>query len=343
MVSAMRAFGLGMALCLVGLAMTGCGKGATPTGADREGATTDTATVDGRRYLVIFSQCNNAEPYRAAQNALLKQVCAQHADIDLTIMDGEQSNSRQIGQIETAIRQRPDLLIVAPNERGPLTAIMGRAVAAGIPTICLERDIVEPNYTTYIKCDNYTIGQMAGQFILDHLTEKYGEPRGAIVDMRGLLGVEGEINRHQGARDVLEEHEGIRFVHEAVADWLQSRARERMTEILRAQPEIDVVYGHNDPMAVGAYLAAKELGRDEAMIFVGVDGLGGPAGGIRKVMDGVLAATFIYPLCVDKAMEVGNRIMREPDFVPEKEYVMESTMITADNAAEWYEKVTVAE
>jgi hypothetical protein len=57
-------------------------------------------------------------------------------------------------------------------------------------------------------------------------------------------------------------------------------------EVLRAQPSIDVVYGHNDPMAIGAYLAAKELGRDKDMIFVGVDGLGGPAGGIKKVMDG---------------------------------------------------------
>ena len=42
------------------------------------------------------------------------------------------------------------------------------------------------------------------------------------------------------------------------------------------------------------------------MIFVGVDGLGGPAGGIKKVMDGVLAATFVYPLCVDKAVEIGQ-------------------------------------
>ena len=64
-----------------------------------------------------------------------------------------------------------------------------------------------------------------------------------------------------------------------------------MTEVLRRQPKIDMVYEHNDPMAIGAYLAAKELGREKEMIFVGVDGLGGSAGGIRKVMDGILAAT----------------------------------------------------
>ena len=109
-----------------------------------------------------------------------------------------------------------------------------------------------------------------------------------------------------------------------------------MTEVLRAQPKIDVVYGHNDPMAVGAYLAAKELGREKEMIFVGVDGLGGEAGGIKKVMDGVLAATFVYPLCVDKSVEIGNRILHEPGFRPEKEYVIESTMVTPENAASLY-------
>ena len=72
------------------------------------------------------------------------------------------------------------------------------------------------------------------------------------------------------------------------------------------------------------------------MIFVGVDGLGGPAGGIQKVIDGVLAATFVYPLCVDKAVEIGRRMLHEPGFQPEKEYVLESLMVTKENAAEMY-------
>jgi len=229
---------------------------------------------------------------------------------------------------------------VAPNERAPLTAVMGKAMAAGIRTICLERDIVEPNYTTYIACDNRAIGRMAGEFIVDRLKIRYGKPRGKIVELKGLLGVEAQINRHGGAHEVFDKYPDIKVVHEAVADWLQSKARERMLEILRAQPEIDVVYGHNDPMAVGAYLAAQELGREKQMIFVGVDGLGGPAGGIKKVMDGVLAATFYYPLAVDKAMEIGNRMLREPGFKPEKTYVLSSEIITQENAAKMYDKLS---
>ncbi|MCB9768355.1 MAG: substrate-binding domain-containing protein [Candidatus Omnitrophica bacterium] len=325
-------------LFLVPFLLFGCGKPA-PEGSDD--LSVEISAPESPQYLVVFSQCNNAEPYRAAQNKLMEKLWGDYDNVELEIMDAQQDNSKQISQIETAIRKKPDLLIVAPNERGPLTEIMGKAMQANIPTICLERDIVEPNYTTFIKCDNFAIAQKAGEYVEKYLTEKNGEPKGKIVELRGLLGVDAEVQRYEGFHEVLDKHEGVEFVQEAVADWLQSKGRERMTEILRAQPEIDVVYGHNDPMAVGAYLAAKDLGREKEMIFVGVDGLGGNAGGIKKVMDGVLALTFIYPLCVDKAVEVGHQILTDPDFAPEETYVMESTMITPENAAEMYEKYTL--
>jgi len=158
--------------------------------------------------------------------------------------------------------------------------------------------------------------------------------------MRGLLGVEGEIKRDSGAKEVFASHPEIQIVAEPVADWIQAKAKDRMTEVLRAQPSIDVVYGHNDPMAIGAYLAAKELGRDTEMIFVGVDGLGGPAGGIKKVMDGVLAATFVYPLCVDKAVEIAVKMLRDPSFRPDREYTLASTMVTPENAAKLFTQLT---
>jgi ribose transport system substrate-binding protein len=296
-----------------------------------------------KEYFVAFSQCNNAEPYRAAQNTLVKKLWAKYGDVKFVIADAGQDDNKQIAQIDTFIRQSPDLLIVAPNERAPLTAVMGRAVQAGIPVICLERDILQPNYTTFIGADNREIGRKAGQFIVDFLTRKYGRPQGDVVQIKGLLGVEGEIMRNKGAQEIFATHPEIKIVHEAVADWIQAKAKERMTEALRANPKIDAVYAHNDPMAIGAYLAARELGRDKEMIFVGVDGLGGPNGGIKKVMDGVLAATFVYPLCVDKAVEVGNQILRDRQFKPEKTYILHSVMITPEDAAAAYKEFSESE
>lgn len=292
--------------------------------------------ADGKK-LVIFSQCNNAEPYRAAQNASFQALWAQYPEVTFEIMDAQQDNSTQVSQIETAIRREPDLLIVAPNERAPLNDVVGRAKRAGIPVICLERDIENhDNFTTWIMSDNYSIGKLAGEFIADYLTKKYGEPRGNVVDMQGLLGVEGETNRNNGAWDVLKAYPNIRQVAKAECSWLQDQAKDRMTEILRTQDQIDVLYGHNDPMAVGAYIAAQALGREKEMIFIGVDGLNGPEGAIKKVLDGMMAATFTYPLCTDKAVEIGYKILTDPSFTPEKQYEVTSQMVTAANAAQLY-------
>jgi len=292
-----------------------------------------TKAPEKKQFFVAFSQCNNAEPYRAAQNALMQKLFDQAGDVKLVIADAQQDNSKQVAQVETFIRQKPDLLIVAPNERAALTAVMGQAVEAKIPTICLERDILQPNYTSYVHSDNLEIGRLAGQYIVEQLQKKNGKPAGNIVQMRGLLGVEGEIKRDSGAKEVFAKYPGIKIIAEPVADWIQAKAKDRMTEVLRSQPKIDVVYGHNDPMAIGAYLAAKELNRDKEMLFVGVDGLGGDAGGIKKVVDGVLGATFVYPLCVDKTVEIALKMFRDPAFKPEKEYNLPSTLVTPANAA----------
>src|SRR5450631_3695323 len=255
------------------------------------------------KYTVVFSQCNNAEPYRAAQNAAMKKLWGEQPDVRLVVMDAQQDSVRQIAEIETAIRMKPQLLIVAPNERAPLTMVMKQAMDAGIPVLCLERDIVEPHYTSWIRVDNRAIGKLIGQYVVDYLTKKYGEPKGTIVELAGLKGVEAEGNRKLGAHDVWNAYPNIKVATEAVANWSQSQAKDRMTEILSAVSQIDVVYGRNDPMAVGAYLAARERGRDKEMIFVGIAGLAGEAGGVNKVQEGILSATCIYPLCVDKAVE----------------------------------------
>jgi ribose transport system substrate-binding protein len=316
------------------LLMSGCGPSShTGPASSTPGSATATAPAPApAKRLVIFSQCNNAEPYRAAQNKRLEELLSRDASIKLAIYDGQADAAKQISQIENAIRQKPDLLIVAPLQRDSLSRVMGEAMKAGIPTLCLERDIVEPNYTSWIRCDNFKIGELAGQWIVDHLTRKNGEPRGNLVELRGMQGVEGAINRHAGAFSVLTNHPKIKVIHDATANWFQPQAMDRMTEALNAHPTgIDVVYGHNDPMAYGAYLAAREKGRTKEMVFVGVDGL--PHEGAKYVQDGVLGVTFEYPLCVDKAAEIGLRILNEPGFKPEKTYLMESRIITRPNDA----------
>lgn len=322
-------------LAILGASVLGCGQqqNATDGGKAAGGNATGAKT-----YRIAFSQCNSAEPYRTVQNNIFKRDIKKYGDqYQLVIQDALQDNSKQIAQIENMILQGVDLLIVAPNEAAPLTPVVKKAHDAGIKVICLERNLVEPVYDMFVGADNVVIGEMAGQFVKDYL-EKNQIENPVVVEMKGLLGTKPQDERHEGARKYIDTVEGVTVIEE-VANWLQDEAKKRMETLLQANPKIDVVYAHNDPMAVGCYLAARDAGREKEMIFVGVDGLGGPAGGVKKVMDGVLACTFVYPPCASEALEYGIKLLNGEE-VP-KEVILKPTKVTPENAAEIYKKVTV--
>ncbi len=116
---------------------------------------------------------------------------------------------------------------------------MGQAMEAHIPVICLERDILQPNYTTYVHSDNMEIGRLAGQFIVDVLTKNMAPAKGNVVQMRGLLGVEGEIKRDgpERRRNPGEISRTSTLWPRPVADWILAKSKDGMTEVLRAQPK----------------------------------------------------------------------------------------------------------
>jgi len=107
----------------------------------------------------------------------------------------------------------------------------------------------------------------------------------------------------------------------------------QMESALAAHPHIDLVYAHNDPMAAGAFLAAKAKGRENEMKFVGIDALPGLDGGIQMVADGRLAATFVYPTGGKEAVEIADRVLKGEQ-VPHK-IVLDTAMVTKDNVAQF--------
>lgn len=290
-----------------------------------------------KKFKIAFSQCNSAEPYRTAQNNIMKREIAKYPDCELVVQDAQQSNAKQIAQIENFILQGVDVLIVAPNEAAPITAPVKKAKEKGIKVVCLERNLLEPAYDIFVGANNVTIGEMAGQFVADYVRQK-GIASPVIVELKGLLGTKPQEERHEGAREYMDHIPGVKVI-EDVADWIQNEALKRMETILQANPKIDVVYAHNDPMAVGAYWAAKNAGREKEMIFVGVDALGGPDGGIKRVLDGQLACTFYYPTCAAEGLEHAVKLARG-ESVP-NEVILDPARITIENAQEWYDKVTV--
>ena len=110
-------------------------------------------------------------------------------------------------------------------------------------------------------------------------------------------------------REAIAAFPGVHIVHDPVANWLREEAMTQMEIALAAHDHIDLVYAHNDPMAIGAYLAAKAKGRDREMKFIGIDALPGPDGGRQAVADGRLEATFVYPTGGRQAVELAAQIL----------------------------------
>jgi ribose transport system substrate-binding protein len=110
-------------------------------------------------------------------------------------------------------------------------------------------------------------------------------------------------------REVIAKYPGITIIHDPVANWLREEAMAQMEMALAAHPRIDLVYAHNDPMAVGAWLAARAKNREKEMTFVGIDALPGLDGGRQAVADGKLDATFVYPTGGKEAVELAAQIL----------------------------------
>lgn len=226
-------------------------------------------------------------------------------EIEIVYADAQQDNAKQVADVESFLRQRVDLLMISPNEATPLTPVVRRAFEQGTPVIVIDRAIDGTTYTVFIGADNRAIGRQAGEYIVEVLGGT-----GAMVEIKGLPGSPPARDRSEGMREVVARYPDIRIIHDPVANWLREEAMTQMEMALAAHERIDLVYGHNDPMAVGAWLAAKAKGREREMKFVGIDALPGLDGGRQAVADGKLDATFVYPTGGRQAVEAAARILK---------------------------------
>lgn len=280
------------------------------------------------KYVIGFSQCNSAEPWREAMNKKMQEEAEKHPEIELMISDAQQDNSKQVADIENFIVSEVDLLIVSPNEAKPLTGVVEKAFEKGIPVIVIDRKIESEKYTTFIGADNEVIGKAAGEYAAKLLNGK-----GKIVEIWGLKGSTPAIERHNGFMQGIVDFPDIEIIYEQDGEWLRRRGQEIMENALQSLEEIDLVYAHNDPMAMGAFLAAKNLNRADNIFFLGIDGLPGAEGGAQAVLNGELDATFLYPTGGGKAILTALDILNGKE-VPKK-IDLETVTISPDNAEQY--------
>ena len=279
-------------------------------------------------FVIGMSQCNLGEPWRVQMNADIQREAEKHPKITVVFKDAQNDTLKQRAHIEEFVNQGVDVLLCSPKEAAPLTEPLKKAYEAGIPVIVLDRAVMGEAFTQFIGADNKLIGEAAGRWVVQKLAGK-----GKIVELKGLMTSVPGQDRNSGFRKGIAGSD-IEVVFEADMAWLGPKAREEMESALARFDTIDLVYGHNDPAAQGAWLAARAAGREKDMLFVGIDGL--PQEGMVMVRDGVLDVCFEYPTGGDQAIKTALEILAGQD-VP-KAVVLSSRYFTADNlegGGEW--------
>ena len=297
------------------------------------GTVTVSAAEKKDKYVIGMSQCNLGEPWRVAMNDQIAMAAEKHPEFEVIFADAAQDNSKQIADIENFVQMGVDLIITSPNEATPLTNAVSAAYDAGIPVILLDRKIDGDKYTQFIGADNVDMGRIAGEYVADTLLPDGGK----VCEIKGLEGTSGGIDIDNGFREGIKKNDKIEIVAVNNADWLREKAITVAEEMLQTNDEIDLFLALNDPMAEGAYIAAKNAGREGDILFVGFDGLPTPDGGIRSVMDGRLSMTQVYPTGGTEAIESAYQLLVEGKEL-DKTLTLTSEIVTPDNAEELLEK-----
>ncbi|HML21604.1 MAG TPA: substrate-binding domain-containing protein [Aggregatilinea sp.] len=285
-------------------------------------------------YVIGMSQANRAEPWREAMDSQIAAAAEDYPDVEVIFQDAAQDNADQVSDVENLLTQGIDLLIISPNEAAPLNEIVREAWESCVPVIVLDRNLVDPNYSMFIGADNVAIGKAAGEYVAKWCADNGHDPC-EIAEIRGLEGAPPAKDRGDGFRMGLEAgglDPDAAIIFSQNADWLRERAVPAAAAAFQAYPEVNVLYGHNDPMAEGAYIAAQDAGVDvSSILFVGIDALPTPDGGIMSVLEGRLGVTFVYPTGGRQAIDWAHRILAD-HIVPPQWVVLPFDTVSPDNA-----------
>ncbi|MFR1133875.1 MULTISPECIES: substrate-binding domain-containing protein [Bacteroides] len=279
---------------------------------------------DTHRFRIGVAQCSD-DSWRHKMNDEILREAMFYDGVSVEIRSAADDNRKQAEDVHYFIDEGVDLLIISANEAAPMTPIVEEAYQKGIPVILVDRKILSDKYTAYIGADNYEIGRAVGNYIASSLKGK-----GNVVELTGLGGSTPAMERHQGFMAAISNFPDIKLIDKADAAWEREPAEVEMDSMLRRHPKIDAVYAHNDRIAPGAYQAAKKVGREKEMIFVGIDALPGKGNGLEMVLDSVLNATFIYPTNGDKVMQLAMNILEKKPYP--RETVMNTAVVDRTNA-----------
>ncbi|MGC9152026.1 MAG: substrate-binding domain-containing protein [Microbacter sp.] len=277
-----------------------------------------------RTFVIGVSQCSDDAWRRTMNNEMLREASF-YPNVRIEIKTAYDNNNKQISDIQDFINEKVDALIVSPNEAKPITPIVEKAYKAGIPVIMVDRKIASDQYTAFVGANNFLIGKDVGNYAINLLKGK-----GNIVEIKGLQGSTPATERHNGFMSAIAKYPNIHIIFSSDGKWLRAPAKQEMQSALQLHSRINLVFAHNDEMAMGAYQAALEAHRNKGITFLGIDALAGVGGGIEQVLNGALTATFIYPTGGEKAIQTAVAILNHQPF--QRENTLYTAAVDKSNA-----------
>lgn len=276
-----------------------------------------------RRTVIGVSQCSD-DLWRQKVNREIKIGQYQYKNVDVVFASADNNGQRQARQIDSLVKAKVNLLVVAPSDVKTVAPAIERAYRAGIPVILYDRMIESTHYTAYIGTDNVAIGREVADYLAHQL-----KGRGMVVEITGERGSTPVADRHRGFMQGMKAFPQIQVVT-LEGDWNLAGAKKLMRQYMDAGKPVDAVFGHNDAEAWGAQQAAKEKNREKQMLFVGIDGLPGENQGVDLVDKGVMTASYIYPTKGEAIVPLAMNILQGKPY--KRMNYFQSALVTAENA-----------
>lgn len=263
--------------------------------------------TESKTYRIGVSQCSQ-DDWRAKMNDEINREIMFHEDAVAEIRSADDSSAKQIADIKYFVDNGFDIIIVSPNEAEALTPIIKEVYEKGIPVVIFDRNINGDTYTARIGVDDRGLGRSAAHYAL-HLSGKGAKA----IEIYGLKGSTPAEGRHEGFVSEFEKNGGT-LLTSVASNWNKEDAEAAVDSLLEIYSDVDLIYAHNDRMAIGASEVARRHGRRDIRI-IGIDAA--PNIGIKAVADSVIDATFLYPTEGHRLIQTALAILKNEPYKKE--------------------------
>jgi galactofuranose transport system substrate-binding protein len=226
-----------------------------------------------------FSQIGAESEWRTANSESIKSA-AKEAGIDLKFSDAQQKQENQIKAIRSFIAQKVDVIAFSPVVESGWETVLKEAKAAKIPVILSDRAVDVKDDTLWVSfmgSDFVEEGRRAANWLVEDLNKRGMKGDVNIVELQGTVGSAPAIDRKKGFEEILKSHPNLKVTRSQTGDFTRAKGKEVMEAFLKADKKIQVLFAHNDDMAIGAIQAIEEAGLKPGkdIIIVSIDAVKG--------------------------------------------------------------------